>query len=209
MNKTIYLNAGHSELEPGALSKHGVERDSNITIRDLVTPLLEAQGFEVKEVPDNLKLPPSIYWVNTRAINLNDGLAFAIHQNDGGGQGAESYYYKNSQSSRELAKKLIDTYCQETGLRNRGAKSSSNTRWGKLGWIENTNCWATLIECGFMDSAVDMKFIVENFDKVALGIVKGICAIYGIKYKETKPKPLPNNNDKIKALAQEIIDLTN
>lgn len=205
MKKTILLNAGHSDEEPGAISKHGVERDLNITIRDLVTPLLEAQGFEVKEVPDNLKLPSSIAWINTRTIRLDDGLAFAIHQNDGGGVGAESYYYKTSPKSKELAKTLIDTYCEETGLRNRGAKSSSNTRWGRLGFIEDTMPWATLIECGFMDSAVDMKFIIENFDKVALGIAKGICKIYGVEYKEGSPQLTKSREE----IIEEIIKLLN
>lgn len=191
MEKIIYLNAGHSEEDPGALSKHGVERDLNIVVRDLVVPLLEAQGFEVREVPDNLRLLPSILWVNTRAIKLNDGLAFAIHQNDNGGEGAESYYYKQSRTSKLIAQRLIDAYCETTGLRNRGAKSSSNTRWGRLGWIEDTNCWATLIECGFMDNDRDMNFIIENFDKVAEGIARGICAIYGIVYKELEPEPDP------------------
>ena len=211
MKKIIYLNSGHSDLEPGTISEHGVERDLNITIRDLLTPLLEAQGFEVKEVPDKLKLYPSVLWVNTRVTTLEGGLAFGIHQNCCGGRGAESFYYKNSNTSKAIAKKLIDTYCEVTGLNNRGAKSSSTSRFGRLGWIEDTNCWATLIECGFMDNAVDMEFIIENFDKVALGIAKGICKVFGIKYdmyKEPITDNTPNNNTRIRELAQEIIKLT-
>ena len=62
MKKTIYLNAGHSDKETGALSKYGVERDINIAIRDVLIPELKRQGFKVEVIPDNLNLRESIAW---------------------------------------------------------------------------------------------------------------------------------------------------
>ncbi|KKK84098.1 hypothetical protein LCGC14_2786780, partial [marine sediment metagenome] len=43
---------------------------------------------------------------------------------------------------------------------------------------------------GYLDSNKDMDFILNNFDRVAKGIVKGVCAIYGIEYKEKEKSSL-------------------
>ncbi len=210
MKKTIYLNAGHSEQEPGALSQFGVERDLNIATRDELIPELKRQGFRVEVVPDKLTFAPSIDWVIEKAEgNINAGLALSIHQNsfekNGTKQanGAETWYYAHYESSRRIAKALIDPYCEETGIKNRGAKSDSTARFGALSWIRKTPCWATLIECGFMDSKEDMDKIIDHFDLIARGICKGVCKVYGIKYK-TKVETPSENREEIK---EEIIKL--
>lgn len=187
MNKVIYLNAGHSELQPGAVSRFGIERDLNIVIRDSLVPELEEQGFKVKIVPDDRNLTQSYLWVNTRTSNINDGLALSVHNNCCGGEGAESFYYGHHQGSKDIAEKLINAFCQETGLKNRGAKSDTITPHGRLAWIRDTKIWAVLIECGFMDSSVDIDFIINNIDIVCRGLAKGICDIYGVPYKEENP----------------------
>ena len=178
IKKYIYLNSGHSDLEPGALSLYGVERDLNIMVTDELIPLLERNDFKVEYVPDNLKLLPSINWINNKTSYINDGLALAIHFNKGGGTGAETYSYPGSSVSEDIATKLLNEYCKITGLKNRGVKSKN------LAFVRETNIWAVLHECGFMDSAKDMEYVIDNFDKVAEGIARGICAIYNIKYKE-------------------------
>ena len=183
IKRTIILNAGHSLSDPGAITLYGKESDFNIKIRDAVIPELKRQGFEVIPVPDDYDLKKSISYVNEITTNINDALAISIHQNTGGSYGAEVYYYGGSNSSKEIATKFINAYCKETGLKNRGVKSDTTTRHGKLGWIRNTNVWAILPECGFIDNESDVKKL-KNTKKIARGIVMGICAIYNIKYKE-------------------------
>ena len=208
MKKIIYLNAGHSELEPGALSSYGVERDLNISIRDELIPELERQGFKVKVVPDNLDFRESYKWVNDNSFLINDGLALDVHCNKGGREGAEVYYYAGSQSSKDIAKRLVDVYSKEMGMKNRGARPDTQSWHGEISWIRETNVWAVLIECGYMDSKKDMDLIIGNFDKVARAMTKGVCAIYGIEYKEESSQ----SQDKIKEIrlhAQKIVELTN
>ena len=146
MKKIVYINSGHSDLEPGAISIHGTERDLNIMVTDELIPLLERQGFKVEYVPDNLKLRPSIKWINDRTSYINDGLALAIHFNKGGGRGAETYRYGNNKTSNSIAKKLLSKYCKTTGLKNRGVKSDTTTRYKRLAFIRDTNIWSTLHE---------------------------------------------------------------
>jgi len=205
MKKVIYLNAGHSELDPGAISdRYGAERDINIWIRDALKEELDIQGFRVESVPDDLDLRKSIDWINEKVKgDINAGLALSIHNNCCGGEGAESWYvtgYENS--SGKIARLLINRFCEETGLKNRGAKPDKLARFGYLAFIQETNCWATLIECGFMDNNKDMDFIVNHPDLVAKAIAKGICDIFKVQYTE-KPSPISIEISELSSLSRE------
>ncbi len=189
MEEVVVVNSGHSEKERGALSKYGTEGDLNIAIRDELVPELERQGFKVKVVPDSLNLKESIAWERKNTKNINSGLALSIHQNSGGGEGAETFYYNGSLVSRVIATNLITAFVKTTGIKSRGAKPDTQARWGLLGWIRKTRTYSTLIECGFIDSKRDMNKIIGHFDLIAEGIARGVCKIYGKKYiKKQEPK---------------------
>ncbi len=207
MKKVIYLNAGHSEVDPGANvpnNRYEYESQLNMAIRDFVVPELLDQGFKVISISDHLNLSESILGVNLMTSWINDGLALDIHCNksprgyEGSKNGAEAYHYDNHQFSKDIAQKLVDEYCRETDLNNRGALSDSKTFFKSLGWIRRTNIWATLIECGYLDNEKDLNFLINNLDKVARGIAKGVCKIYNIKYIE-KLKPDSEINRKSQA----------
>lgn len=210
MKKVIYLNAGHSEVEPGANvpnNEYENEAQLNIVVRDFVAPELLEQGFEVRLVPDDLNLRESYLLVNKFASNIEDGYALDIHFNMGGGKGAEVYYYGWFPKSRQKAKLLIDAYCETTGLKNRGAKSDILSFHKEISWIRETNCWANLIECEYLDNNDGMEIVLNNLPLIAKGIAKGVCAVYNIKYIE-KPKPDSEMNKKSQAL-DEIVKVLN
>jgi len=206
IKKTIYLNSGHSNTDPGAISQYGVESDINISIRDELIPMLERNGFEVQAVPDNLNLAQSISWVNEHTSNINDGLALSIHCNCCNREGVETYYYNHNTQSKNIAQKLLDGFCEMTPIKKLKPRSDTVTRFHELGWIRRTNIWATLIECGFMDSSVDMEKIIEHFDTMAKGICNGVCKIFGVQYVEESSQDDIPGREKIKA---QIIKLVN
>jgi len=180
MNKTIILNAGHNNADDcGAAANGTTEANEAIKIRDKLAGLLK-QSFEVVLVPDDLNLRDSIKWVNNQYKHLEDGLAFTIHLNAGGGTGAEIFYYADNEISQNISKAIIDKYCEITGFRNRGAKADNTTRHGKLGWIRDINPWSSLIECCFLDNVDDMRKLQSDYDKVAQAIYSGICEAYKI-----------------------------
>lgn len=192
MKKTIFLNAGHSLQQPGFVTPSGEkEADLTIAIRNELIPLLKSQGFEVYSVPDGLDLASSIYWVNQKSKDIEDGLALDIHLNAGGGEGVETFYYTGDKSSKEMAQKLQNKFCSYTVMRNRGVKPDKDSAVGKLAWIRDTNCWALLIECGFLDNPTDL-LMIKNFQAIAKGICLGILNIYGLPFVE-KPQ---NNAEK-------------
>jgi len=180
MKKKIFLNAGHSIGDPGAVYNKKKEAEEAMAIRDFLVPLLENSGFEVLTIPDNLNLPESIQRVNTFMPNLDDGMAFSIHLNAGGGEGAEIFYYAGSNPSKKYAKTIIDEYCTELTMTNRGAKADTSTRHKRLGWVRDVNPWSFLIEVGFIDNATDMK-IISNHQRVAEALNQGICKMYGVE----------------------------
>lgn len=213
MKKVIFLNAGHSEVEPGAnvpSNRFEYESQLNMVIRDFVVPELKEQGFEVISIPDHKNLAGSISSVNIITYNINDGLALSIHCNkspegyEGSKNGAEGYYYKHNQPSKAIAQKLVDAYCKKTGLHNRGAISDTTTRFGSLGWIRKTNVWAVLIECFYLDNEKDLNFAINNLDIVARGIAKGVCAIYGISYKENQSPQSKSRGEIIEEIKQKL-----
>jgi len=181
MKKTIILNAGHNNAaDCGAAANETTESAEAIKIRDKLIPLLK-QNFEVALVPDELDLRQSIKWVNEQYKKLEDGLAFSIHLNAGGGTGAEIFYYANNETSQNIAKTIIDEYCEITGFRNRGAKADTTTRHGTLGWIRNVNPWSCLIETCFIDNIEDLKKLQNDYNKIAWAMYSGICAVYNIE----------------------------
>lgn len=209
MKRIIYLNAGHSTVQPGVEiknSKYKTESELNMAIRDVLVPELKNNDFIVRVVPDEKDIEDSCDWVNTMVSNINDGLALSIHNNCCGAEGAESYYYGYNWSSKAMAKKMIDAYCGETGQKNRGAKSDKTTKYGQLGWIRRTNIWAVLIECGFTDNENDMRIMENDLGRIARALAKGVCAIYGIKYKSLITEPVSTDREETK---RQIIELVN
>ena len=205
MQKTIYLSAGHGATDPGVITPYGIERDFNKKIRDAVALELPAQGFKVEIVPDNLTLRQSIDWVNDKVKNIEDGLALEIHCNCCGKEGAETYHYDFNYSSRNIGKKLIDTYCKESGIKNNGTKPDTLSNPGQLGWLRQTKCWAALIECGYLDNKKDVDKLNDS-EKIGKAIVKGICAIYDIQYQEKPPQEKPKGRAEVIEEIKKLLD---
>lgn len=186
VKKTIILNAGHFGNDSGAVSGAYVERDLCIAVRNEVAPLLEACGFSVIQVPDNLDLRKSIDYANTKVKAINDGLCLDIHFNsssDKKAKGTEAYY-GDSETSKKIATILSRSVAAAVGTVDRGAKPDTESHAGSLGWIRQTKSWATLVEVGFISNAGDMNLIANSagYKKAAEGIVRAICEMYGVVF---------------------------
>ena len=205
MLKVIYLNAGHSVRDIGTQSQYGNETDINRAIRDKLVPELKSQGFKVEIVPDDLNLKDSIKWVNKKVDNIESGLALSIHQNCCDRSGPETYYYAHFESSKRIAQKLLGEYCLEMGIevKDKMVRSDNTTRFGELGWLRRTDCWAALLEIEFIDNPA-IKYIIDNPEKVAKAICMGVLGIYGLTYKSSPAETPEKSRERI---IQQIKDL--
>ncbi len=193
--KVIYLNAGHFDdpgtphvEDPGAKHLIFIELIETMKIRDALVPKLKVAGFKTFAVPDDLNLRHSIDWTNDRAKGLNDGLALDIHLNylsDKTQRGTEAFY-GTSDTTKQVGEKLCEKVSVSLNTLNRHSKPDIMSGPGELGWIRQTNCWASLLEVCFLTNVQDMAALhaEDGYNKVATAITEAIAEIFGIELKK-------------------------
>jgi len=220
INKTLFLSAGHSLKDTGAVYADLKESDLTIKLRDLICSKLTdkykkiySTDFKSYFVPDDIDLSASILWVNDRVKQLNDGLALELHFNTPNvltAKGAEMFYYTGDDKfSKPLAEKFLAEYCKITKLKNRGVKPDSASAVKRLGWIQDTKPWALLLECAFLCG--DYDYIQNNLDQMAEGVIAGVLALLEIKLPEPAPiiEPIKNEIGKVINNIKETVVLLN
>lgn len=205
LKKAVILNAGHFDDpdtphidDPGASANNVIEGVEVMKIRDQVVPILVRHGIVVHAVPDQLNLAKSIAWANQRAPELNDALAVDIHLNylsTTSARGSESFYGETD-TSKAIASAITKAVSHEMGIPDRGAKPDTQTAVGELGWIRKTTMWASLIEVCFLTNPEDMAVLhgADGYERAAIGIAKGILAVFGMEYQEPSTPTVPDGN---------------
>lgn len=198
----VFLGVGHGGSDPGAVSGGFKEKDLNLDIAVSAFNVLERHGVDVKlsRVGDeNDTLEEEIRECN----EYDPTCAVDIHNNAGGGKGAEAYYHYKGGTSKTLAEKILNEIVK-LGQNSRGAKTKLNDAgrdW--YGFIRETACPAVIVECAFVDNAKDMQIIDTKAEreKMGIAIAKGILATLGIEYfdpvvKSESEQDLENNSEK-------------
>lgn len=109
-------------------------------------------------------------------------LAVSIHNNAGGGDGAEVFHHHGGGLS-ETAAKLILGEIAKIGQNSRGAKTKKNSSGADYYYfIRETAAPAVIVECAFVDNKTDVKIIDTKAEQTAMGtaIAKGILNALGI-----------------------------
>lgn len=200
----IALDAGHGLYTPGkrCLKKLDKRETREWIINDRVTDALELYlklaGHSVLRVDD---------WDNGHTdVTLNDRVRKAnnwkadayisVHHNAGinGGSGGGTVVYV-SKGCQAKSIKLQEAVYKRVIVRGKlKGNRSDGTLSANFYVIRKTKMPAILIECGFMDSAVDIKHILDTdwSEQVGLGIAEGVCEVFGGSIPDQKPsKPSP------------------
>lgn len=186
MAKKVFLGIGHGGSDPGAVANGFKEAALNLTIglycRDeLVRHNVNVQMSRTKDEYD--PLTDEIKECNV----YNPDLAVDIHNNAGGGDGAEVYHYSKGGTSKILAQN-INTAIIAIGQNSRGIKTRVNANGTDYyGFIRQTKAPAVIVECAFIDNKTDMKILdtVAEQQKMGIAIAHGILKTLGISIKET------------------------
>lgn len=182
-SKILVVDLGHGGTDPGAIDSTKTYYEKNLNF---------AMGMYLKALLD---VDPSIKVYYTRRddtfISLQERVAIAneveadifvsIHNNSFTPihNGTETLYFKDVDhpglDSIELAKIIHDNVIAAIGLNNRGIKDRND-----LYVIKNTNMPATIVEVGFMSSAIDLPKITqaETQQKVAQAIYNSIVQTF-------------------------------
>lgn len=184
MAKKVFLGVGHGGSDPGAVANGWKEKDLNLAIALACQAELDRHGIMVKmsrTQDENDPLTEVIKECNA----FNPDLAADIHNNAGGGDGAEVFHSINGGVGKTLAENILAEIVK-VGQNSRGTKTRKNSSGTDyFGFIRQTTAPAVLIECAFVDNAKDMEIIDTAAEQKAMGIAiaKGILKTLGVAYK--------------------------
>lgn len=195
MAKKVFLGVGHGGSDPGAVSSGFKEKDLNLAIalacnEELIRHGVTVQLSRTRDEDDTLA--QEIKECNA----FGPDIAVDIHNNAGGGDGAECYYHYGGGLSKTAAENILEEIVK-IGQNSRGAKirKGSDGR-DYYGFIRETKAPAVIIECAFVDNQNDIAVIDTAAEQTAMGIAiaKGILKTLGITYIE---KAEPTVGDKL------------
>lgn len=179
--KKNMTDAGHGGYDSGAPGVHGcLEKDIVLDINNRVETYLKSQDIE----NTNTRTTDVFVTLNDRtnranSLGVNSFVSMHCNSSDNpSAQGLETYCYKFAY--RPLADAIHSELISD-GLytKNRGVKE------GNLHVIRATNMDACLVELGFITNEEDYNLIMNNKDRFAKAIAKGICKFNGVTWKES------------------------
>ena len=180
----VFIGVGHGGKDSGAVGKGGLlEKNLNLSIAQACGAELERHGVTVRLSRTRDEDDP----VEQEVAECNSfapALAVAIHNNAGGGDGAEVFYSRVGGTGKELAENIL-AYITKLGQKSRGAKTRT-TASGEdyYSFIRLTKAHAVIVEVCFLDSA-DIALVDTEAERVKVGkaIAHGILKTLGVTPK--------------------------
>ena len=199
----IVLDPGHNSYgsDTGAQGNGLKEQDITLAICRELRPLLQYNGFAVFMTRDGdlvnglsngYSLVQSLQTRVDIAENAGADLFISVHVNADGGTGEEVLIYGTGGKAEQAANKILPYLVQAGSWYNRGVKVQD------VMVLRETSMPAILTENGFIDSGGDSSRFkyTSFFHDLAVAHAKGICAYFGIQYKEGVVKVAETTTDK-------------
>lgn len=191
----IGIDKGHTVQNGGVCGACGLLKESveNRLVGNKVIEKLRILGHTVIDCSCdsasnvNEQLASIVNKANSQRLDL----FLSLHLNAGGGTGAE-VYTTNTSGAKQEAKKLIDTYCNKTGFKNRGHK------YKELYVLRHTNAPAMLLEMCFVDTESDFKrWNNLGVETIANIIVEGITGQIQSENEPVESEPTIKGESKL------------
>ena len=188
----IAIDAGHGLKTAGKRCKKSLDSKEtrewvlNDRVSDALASYLKSAGHTVKRVDDtdgstDVSLTNRVKVANQWEADFYISVHHNAGVNGGSGGGTLVYTCKNCSSKSLRAQEAIYRHAIQRGdLRGNRAEGKPSNDYYVIKYTEMPAC---LIECGFMDSSTDIKYILnpEWSKEIALGIAEGICEVFGGK----------------------------
>lgn len=185
---------GHGGADPGAVARDKQkEKDLNLSIAKACGAYLAARGVAVKYSRTTDQDDPVAQEVAECNAYAPD-LAVDIHNNAGGGDGAEVFHSIHRGAGKSLAVNILAEIVK-LGQKSRGAKTRTNSAGRDYyAFIRDTKAPAVIVEGAFVDSA-DLAIIDTEAERVKMGgaIARGVLLTLGID-----DKPLQSPQEPVK-----------
>lgn len=178
MAKRIYIDPGHSKVDPGAVG-YEVERDLNEKVAKYMNEHLQTNYVcetKVDPITNN-----SLTAVANAANKWKADLFVSIHFNAGGGDGYEALVY--SEKNKALGQ-IFEKHVKDIGQNSRGVKYRPS-----LAVLRQTNMPAIINEGAFVDNKKDIADWNEDHELKKLGIAYAEASAEYLKMeKKSKTK---------------------
>ena len=181
----IYINPGHSNEDPGAVS-YETERRLNVAVANFMREYLRANyTCEIRMNPGTmLKLAE----VCSDANSWKADLFVSIHFNAGGGDGFECYIYSWSRKALgEVFAKQVEAIGQNLRYPDKAGEPMGVKIRPELYVLKNTNMPAILCEGAFVDNKKDISDWNDDAELKALGIAYAKAAAEYLKLEPKAP----------------------
>lgn len=189
----VFIGVGHGGTDSGAVGKGGTEeKDLNLSIAKACGTVLERHGVSVRLSRTKDEADPVEQEVQ-ECNSFAPDLAVDIHNNAGGGDGAETFYSRVGGIGKTLAENIL-AEITKLGQQSRGARIRTNKSGADYyAFIRQTKAPAVIVECAFVDSN-DIELIDTEAERVKVGeaIARGILQTLGIAYKAEKTPTAPS-----------------
>lgn len=197
----IGIDKGHSTWDKSPCGAVGLLNESkeNRQVGDKVIQKLRALDHTVIDCSCNSasSVNEQLAAIVKRANAQKLDLFLSLHLNAGGGTGAE-VYTTNTSGAKQEAKKLIDTYCNRTGFKNRGYK------YAEFYVLRHTVAPAMLIEMAFVDTEADYKKWNDlGAELIANAIVEGITG----QVVQEKPVEKPSTTSYTVKITADVLNV--
>ena len=179
MSKKIYIDPGHSNVDPGAVGFE-VERDLNEKVSKFMNEHLLANYVcetKVDPVTNN-----SLSEVANRANAWGADLLVSNHFNAGGGDGYEALVY--SEKRKDLGQ-IFEKHVKAAGQNSRGVKYRPG-----LAVLRLSNMPAVLNEGAFVDTQKDIQDWNEDHELKKLGAAYAEAAAEYLKLEKKVAAPV-------------------
>ena len=185
MSKKVFIAVGHGGRDPGAVANGFQEKNLNLAIALACKKVLDDHSVLTqisRTVDEDDELTQRIRECNA----FDPDLALDIHNNAGGGDGAEVYHHFGGGTGKVLAQNILEEITA-IGQNSRGAKTRLNDAGTDyFGFIRQTNAPAVIVECAFLDNVKDLQIIDTAAEQETMGtaIAKGILKTLNIPFQQ-------------------------
>lgn len=180
----VFIGVGHGGTDSGAVAKDGSkEKDYNLSIAKACAAALERHGVQVR-LSRTKDEADTVAQEVAECNSFAPDLAVDVHNNAGGGDGAEVFYSRIGGTGKKLAENIL-AHITPLGQKSRGAKTRVNTSGADYyAFIRETKAPAVIVECTFLDSS-DVELIDTEAERTEIGeaIARGVLQTLSIAYK--------------------------
>lgn len=148
--KTLFISAGHSATDPGAVGNGYTEADIVLEFRDLLAGALRARGIELsKDGGPGQNLPLATAW----RMAAEHDIALEFHCNAAASPAATGVEMLSAPADMELGLLICKAISETLDIRNRGAKGEGSGQHSRLAFVSSGGI---IVELFFISNAEDV-----------------------------------------------------